>query len=128
MVLPIAETTTTTPWPALGVSDDAPGDVPDLLGVGDRGATVLLDDQSHGRLIARAMLPHGPHAFKRGAPREAERCVAPGRLAARDPAAARSRPRALYDPQVTALILIPAAALVVALWGPRKLVRARAGG
>ena len=33
-----------------------------------------------------------------------------------------------YDPQVTALILTLAAALVVALWGPWRLVRSRAGG
>jgi hypothetical protein len=67
----------------LGCLDDAPGDAADLLGVGDRGSAVLLDDQSHGRLIARAMLPHGPHAFKRGATTTPARASAPPRSAMR---------------------------------------------
>ena len=45
VVLPIAETTTTSRWPRRGGRGHAPGDVLDLFGIGDGRAAVLLDDQ-----------------------------------------------------------------------------------
>ena len=49
VVLPIAETTTTTSSPARRVRDDVIGDGPDAIGVGDRGAAELLNEETHGR-------------------------------------------------------------------------------
>ena len=48
VVLPMAETTTTTLIARRAGARHAARDVPDLLGVGDRGAAVFLDDQRHG--------------------------------------------------------------------------------
>ena len=48
VVWPIAETTAQTLLPVLGRAHDPAGDALDLLGPGDRGAAVLLDDDGHG--------------------------------------------------------------------------------
>ena len=49
VVSPIAETTTQTWLPRLCGLEHATRDALDLLGAGDRGAAVLLDDDAHGR-------------------------------------------------------------------------------
>ena len=49
VVLPIAETTTTTSLPARRVRTQVVGDGPDAIGVGDRGAAELLNEKTHGR-------------------------------------------------------------------------------
>ncbi len=46
--LPMADTTTTRSWPWRRVNADVLGHGPDAIGVGDRCAAVLLDDQGHG--------------------------------------------------------------------------------
>ena len=47
MVSPMADTTTTTEWPAFRVGDDALRYPLDAVGVGHRGSTVLLHDKRH---------------------------------------------------------------------------------
>ena len=52
VVLPIAETTTTTSSPGAPGAHDVIGDGPDAVGVGDRGAAELLDEQAPRRATA----------------------------------------------------------------------------
>ena len=47
--LPMALTTTTTSLPRRMRAGDVVGDGADAIGIGDRGATELLDEESHGR-------------------------------------------------------------------------------
>ena len=57
VVLPIADTTTTTSSPARRVRDDVLGDGPDAVGIGNRGAAELLHDERHGRRRYQRDLP-----------------------------------------------------------------------
>ena len=56
--LPMALTTTTTSSPRRAGAGDVVGDLADALGVGDRRAAELLDDEGHGaRRYRRATAP-----------------------------------------------------------------------
>ena len=104
---PMALTTTTRSEPVGAVARDAPGDVADAVGVGERRAAVLLDDESAGMaaslreaLPRRRSRPARVAARGRGAPAEraAGRWPVPARPSAggasphRPAAIVRSRP------------------------------------
>ena len=69
VVLPRAESTATTRWPASRLVDDPPRGALDPLGVGDRGAAELHHDQArHGRQDDTARRSRPPSAIRPPAP------------------------------------------------------------